>query len=135
MATLNSICKDVMESVDGAVAVGVVDLNSGMVLGIHHKIQGLGQPHLDVIGASSVDILRGRNISSMEEMVSSLVGRKVERTVTEIQMTTTHTYNFLAVLPNKNDSAVVLITDKTTNLGLGWARLRGALPKIEPLCP
>jgi hypothetical protein len=52
-----------------------------------------------------------------------------------LQMTTKGTYHFMAVIPEKPNALVVLVTTKKANLGMGWASVRKALPQLEPLCP
>ena len=50
-------------------------------------------------------------------------------------MTTERTYHFMMVVPEKPDNLVVLITSKSTNLGMGWSAVRRNMTKITPLCP
>lgn len=133
--SLNDVCQELVETVDGAKAVGVVDLHSGMIMGVHHNVPYFTQSYLDAVGAAAVEMLRGRTTSTVEELLSNIRGKKVENTMQEVQMTTPGTYHFISVLPNKPNAAVIMVTDKKTNLGMGWARLRAALPKLEPMCP
>lgn len=41
----------------------------------------------------------------------------------------------MAIIKDKPDYLIVLITSKATNLGMGWAAVRNNMPKIAPLCP
>jgi hypothetical protein len=41
----------------------------------------------------------------------------------------------MAVIPDKPNCPMVLITKTTTNLGMGWNAVRSRRPSISPLCP
>mgnify|MGYP006168217491 CR=1 FL=1 len=135
MASLNDICKGVLEEVDGATGCAVVDLNNGLMLGQAHNVPYFTQTYIDAVAAAAVDMFRGKNISSVEKLLSAQRGEKVERSIKEVQMTTAGTYHFMSVIPGKEDALVVLITTKKANLGMGWSALRRALADIAPLCP
>jgi hypothetical protein len=85
--------------------------------------------------AAAVDMFRGNNVSTVEDMLSSQRGKSAKHSIKEVQMTTDGTYHFMATVPGKENSLLVVITGKKANLGMGWAAVRGALPKIAPLCP
>jgi hypothetical protein len=135
MADISAVCKSVLEDVDGGMACGVVDLNSGLSLGVHHTVPYFTQSYIDAVAAAAVDMFRGKGISGVEKLLSSVRGEEVKNSITEVQMTTKGTYHFMAVLPKKPDTLVVLVTNKKVNLGAGWAAVRKAIPDIEPLCP
>jgi hypothetical protein len=135
MASLNDICKNVLEEVDGATGCAVVDLNNGLMLGHAHNVPYFTQTYIDAVAAAAVDMFRGKNIQSVEKLLTAQRGEKVERTMKEVQMTTAGTYHFMSVVPEKPDALVVLITTKKANLGMGWSALRRALADVAPLCP
>jgi len=135
MASINDVCARVVKDVDGALACGVVDLNTGLMLGVAHSIPYFTQTYLDAVAAGAVDMFRGRGISAVEELLSSVRGTKLEKSVQEMQMTTTGTYHFMSVCPDKQNALVVLITNKKVNIGMGWASLRRELPELSKMCP
>lgn len=135
MASLNDICKNVLEEVDGATGCAVVDLNNGLMLGHAHNVPYFTQTYIDAVAAAAVDMFRGKNIQSVEKLLTAQRGEKVERTMKEVQMTTAGTYHFMSIVPDKPDALVVLITTKKANLGMGWSALRRALADVAPLCP
>jgi hypothetical protein len=67
-------------------------------------------------------------------MLSNIRGSSVSKIIKEIQLTSDNVYHFMAVIPEKPSSMVVLITTRQANLGMGWSTVRTALPKLEPLC-
>ncbi len=135
MAKLDDVLNGVIRDVDGALGCAVVDLNSGLLLGVAHNVPYFTQSYLEAVAAAAVDMLRGKNVLAVESLLSSTRGAKVENSIKEVQMTTDNTLHFMAILPQKPNNLVVLITNRKTNLGMGWSAVRNALPKIAPLCP
>jgi hypothetical protein len=135
MANINDICADIVRNVDSALGCAVVDLSSGLLLGVSHNVPYFTQSYLDAVAAAAVDMLRGRTVSAVEDMIGNMRGTTEKQMIKEIQMTTKNTYHFMAVVPDKPNALVVLITSTKVNLGMGWSNLRQALPKIAPLCP
>ncbi|MFZ2727690.1 MAG: hypothetical protein WAX77_15670 [Methylococcaceae bacterium] len=135
MAKLDDLLQSVIADVDGALGCAVVDLESGLLLGVAHNVPYFTTSYLEAVAAAAVDIMRGKNVRAVESLLSSQRGKPVSKTIKEIQMTTDYTYHFMATVPDKPDALVVLITKKTANLGMGWSSVRRNMPIIGPLCP
>jgi hypothetical protein len=136
MADINDICGEIVQDVDSAVACAVVDLTTGLLLGVDHTIPYFTNSYLDAVAAAAVEMMRGKNIRAIEDMLASMRGgEKQTNLIEEVQMTTKGTYHFMAIIPEKPNALVVLITTKKANLGMGWASVRKALPQLAPLCP
>ncbi|MDQ6953942.1 MAG: hypothetical protein Q9M20_00680 [Mariprofundaceae bacterium] len=133
--SLNDALKTIVNDVDGALGAGVVDLNSGMLLGAQHSVPYFTQSYLDAVGAAAVDLFRGRNISAVYKMLGAQKGDDSVGHIIEMQMTSDNTFHFMIVLKDKPDALLVLITGRKTNLGMGWAAVRNAIPNIAPFCP
>ncbi len=133
--SVNDICKEIVDDVDGALACSVVDLGTGLLIGIHHTVPYFTQSYLDAVAAAAVDMFRGKGVSSVEKLLSQVRGETVEKTFKEIQATTENTLHFMAIVPDKPDALVVLVCKNTTSLGMGWSAVRGAMDKLAPLCP
>jgi hypothetical protein len=133
--SITQTCQDIVDRVDDGLGCAVVDLESGLLLGVYTKVSYLSQSYLDAVAAAAVDMFRGRTVRAVEELLAN--ERKVEpvRMIQEIQMSTERTYHFMTVLPNHKSVLAVLITGRRANLGTGWAALRGSLPKLDALCP
>ncbi len=132
---INEICNGIIRNVDAALGCAVVDLNSGLLLGVSHNVPYFTQSYLDAVAAAAVDMFRGRTISAVEDMLSNMRGSGKLHLIKEIQMTTDNTFHFMMVVPEKPDALVVLITSRKANLGMGWSSVRMAIPKLTPLCP
>ena len=135
MNALTKICKDVVEKVDDGLSVAVVDLDSGLLLGLHNRVAYLSEGYLNAVAAAAVDMFRGRTVRVVEEMLAQHRGVEPQSLIQEVQMTTPGTFHFMIVLPDKPGILAVLITGRRANLGMGWAVLRTHLAAISQECP
>jgi predicted regulator of Ras-like GTPase activity (Roadblock/LC7/MglB family) len=135
MSKLDDLLQEVVKEVDGALGCAVVDLESGLLLGVAHSVPYFTSSYLEAVAAAAVDMIRGKNVRAVEALLSNQRGKPVEKTIKEIQMTTEHTLHFMATVPEKPDALVVLITSKKTNLGMGWSAVRRSMVAVAPLCP
>ncbi|HBL29631.1 MAG TPA: hypothetical protein DD490_22585 [Acidobacteria bacterium] len=135
MGKIDDACKEVVNQVDGAVACGVVDLDTGMLLGIHNASQ-YTQTMNEVVAAATMDMFRGPNIGRIEKMVRSHRGvpENSEHYFQELHVTSTHNFHFAKTIRG-GKAVMMLVTKKTTNIGMGWAQLKAAIPIVEPLVP
>jgi len=135
MGKMDEACKKVVDGVDGAVACGVVDLDTGMLLGIHNSSQ-YTQTLNEVVAAATMDVFRGPNVSKIEQMVRSHRGVPEDggHYFDEIHITSAHNFHFAKTI-KAGKAVVMLVTKKTTNVGMGWANLKRAVPELEPLVP
>ena len=135
MGKIDDACKEVVNKVDGAVACGVVDLDTGMLLGIHNGAQ-YTQTLNEVVAAATMDMFRGANIGRVEQMVRAHRGvpENGEHYFQEVHVTSEHNFHFAKTV-KKGKAVIMLVTKKTTNIGMGWAQLKSAIPTIEPLVP
>lgn len=131
---IETLCQQLCGEIDGALACGVVDLESGMMLGVHHTVPYFSQDYLDAVAAAAVDMFRGRNISRIEQLIAKQRGTTPEHVVEETFMTTKGTFHFMKVVPGKT-SLMVLVTKRSTNQGMGWATVRTFMPDLAPLVP
>jgi hypothetical protein len=135
MGKIDDACREVVNKVDGAVAAGVVDLETGMLLGIHNGAQ-YTQTLNEIVAAACMDLFRGSNIGRIQEMVRSHRGvpENGENYFHEIHVTSEHDFHFAKTL-KKGRAVMMLVTKKSTNIGMGWALLKSMIPTIEPLVP
>jgi hypothetical protein len=126
---LNVICQSVVDDVSDALAVGVVDLNTGMLMGHFHNVPTFTQAYLDAVAAAAVDMFRGKNVRRIEDLLSKVRGKPVKDSFEEIFISSPMTYHFMKLIREKG-ALVVMVTKKTTNQGMGWAALRNAIPDV-----
>ena len=135
MPNLNDICRNMTEDIDYAFAASVIDQDTGLLLGVSHHVDYFTQSFLDAVAAASVELFRGKGVTTIEKMLAEIKGEEIKKTIQEIQFNTDQTYHFMAVVPDKPNVIVVLVTSKKINLGMGWASLRSRLSEIADACP
>lgn len=127
---LQDICEEIMEDVDGALGCALVDLGTGLPLAMTvTSDELLASGAMETLSAAGTDYFRGE----VNHQLQTAMGGDPddEGFVEEIQTTTDETYHFMCVVPGNRQTVLLLITDKTTNLGLGWVAVRRALRRIE----
>jgi len=134
MASVTNVCKEIVESVDGCLATGVVDLSTGMIMGVHHIVPHFTQSYLDTVAASAVDMFRGKSVRQVEKLLSEQRGEALENTFEEVFIASAKVFHFMSVIKEKG-AVVVMVTKKTTIQGMGWSALRNGLPKILNALP
>ena len=135
MTSLNSICQQLYDDVDGSIAVAIVDLSSGMSLSVYHRVGYFDQDYIDLVSAAAVDMFRGKNVNRVEEKLAQQRNKPVTHSIQEVQMTTAGTLHFMVVLPEKPDILALLVTTRKASVGMGWSTLRKAVPEITALLP
>jgi hypothetical protein len=135
MGKIDDACRDVVSKVDGAVACGVVDLDTGMLLGIHNNAQ-YTQTLNEIVAAATMDMFRGSNIGRIEQAVRAHRGvpENGQHYFQEVHVTSQNNYHFAKTIKN-GKAVIMLVTKKTTNIGMGWAQLKSIIPTVEPLVP
>jgi hypothetical protein len=129
MATVSEICRKVVEKTPDALAYGVIDINTGMLIGIHHVVPHFTPEYLDAIAATAVEMFCGRMVKRVEELLGSLRGTPVKDTFEEIFISSSMVYHFMKLIREKQ-IVVVLVTRKNVSQGMGWASLRNTTPDL-----
>ena len=133
--TLNDLLEGMLDQVDEALGVAVVDLNSGLLISVAHNVPYFTQSYLDAVAAAAVDMFRGKTIRNVEELIAQQRGEEPQHHVQEVQMGTTNTHHVMSIVPDKPNALMVLITSKKANLGMAWAAMNSNLRKVAPFCP
>jgi hypothetical protein len=141
VSKIDDSCREVVAGVDGAVACGVVDLASGALLGIHNA-PDCTQPMDQAVAAAATRLFRGGAIGRLAQLVQAPCAAydgfagtgatSTNRCLHEVHVTSEHHYHFAKTICD-GKAAMMLVTRKTTCLGLGWAQLRSAIPHVETL--
>ena len=134
MASTSEVCKGILEKVDDCLAVGVVDLNTGMLMGVHHAVPYFTQAYLDAVAAAAVEMFRGKNVRRVEELLSQQRGEPIKDSFEEIFISSPKVFHFMATIKDKG-AVVVMVTKKTVNQGMGWAAIRNNLASIKGTLP
>ena len=126
---LQRICEETVDDVDGCLGCAVVDLETGLPLAM--EVAGgsvVSQDAMELLAAASVEYFRGPMVWQLQLTVSA--GEPATEFVQEIQTTTEETYNFMSVVPERENTALLLVLDKAENLGLGRISMRQVLRRL-----
>jgi hypothetical protein len=134
MASTSDVCKTIVEKVDDCLALGVVDLNTGMLMGVHHAVPYFTQAYLDAVAAAAVEMFRGKNVRRVEELLSQQRGEAIKDSFEEIFISSPKVFHFMATIKDKG-AVIVMVTKKTVNQGMGWAAVRNNLSTIKATLP
>ncbi len=134
MANTTEVCKSIHEKVDDCLAVGVVDLNTGMLMGVYHSVPYFTQAYLDAVAAAAVEMFRGKNVRRVEELLSQQRGEPIKDSFEEIFISSPKVYHFMTTIKEKG-AVIVMVTKKTVNQGMGWAALRNNVAAIKGTLP
>lgn len=135
MADLNQVCAEIIGAVADGMGCAVIDLESGLLIGVAYNAPDLPTALLDTLAASVVEVFRGRTVAVVEEMLSQYTGTRQSPLLEGLQMTTDKAYVFMSVVQDKPGYLVALAAGKKATLGAGWAAIRSAMPRIKPFCP
>lgn len=134
MASISEVCKTMVESVDDCLAVGVVDLSTGMMMGVHHTVPHFTQAYLDAVAAAAVELFRGKNVRRVEELLSQQRGEEITDSFEEVFVSTIKTFHFMTGITGKG-AVVVMVTKKSANQGMGWSALRNSVGELAAALP
>jgi len=113
------------------VAVGFVDMSTGMLLGVK-TVDSHPQDVLDLVAAATGDLFQGTNVQAIEEMFKRARGvTSSEHYFQEIIAISTNLLHiFLRGRRNKNH-ALVFVCRANANLGMAVIKARMALAGVE----
>ncbi len=131
MVTLDEACENVVKRVNGAIACAVVDLDSGFALG-QHDSERWGEAIREAMATVALEIFRGARVTEVARALREQLhgGEGEEHYFDEVQLTSPDHLYFAMVLPTGR-CALILVTNKTTNVGMGWAQLKSASTEIK----
>ncbi|MCA9650680.1 MAG: hypothetical protein H6712_19385 [Myxococcales bacterium] len=130
--SVESILTRTMNEVPKAVAVGVVDMGTGMLLGVK-TVDSHPQEVLDLVAAATKDLFEGDNVTQIENTFKRVRGIKSdERYFKEIVVMSTNLVHIFARLRQHQDSVAVVVCRTDTNLGLALVKMRGVVASETP---
>jgi hypothetical protein len=135
MPNLTSVLEACLKDTKEALGVAIVDLQSGLLIGVAHNVPYFTETHLDAVAAAAVDLFRGKTVSAVEKVLTGLRGTLVRNMIKEAQITTDGTFHFMVTSSVKPDLLAVLITTRGIDLMSGWVAVRSMLTAAAPFCP
>ena len=134
MTGLDKICSDLLKEVAAVRGVVVVNLKTRHLMAAAYNTAHFDQNYLDTLVEATVDMFQGETVKNANAQLSAQRGEKVDNIIQELQVATGDTCYFMAVIPEKPENVLVLVTGKKTNLGVGWAAVQKTLPRVTAYC-
>ena len=130
---LDKVLADVQQSVPECVAVGLVELNSGMLMGIR-TVDSHPQEIIDLVAAATGDLFQGRNVVTIEQLFRKSRGLPPNDTHHYFREIISISDNLIHVFMRcKSTSEMVLcfVCRVSANLGMVLTKARMGMPKVE----
>lgn len=130
--SLDAELSKVQGSVPECVAVGFVDMTTGMLLGVK-TVDSHPQEVLDLVAAATGEIFQGTNVSAIEKLFKKSRGL-ADDSHHYFQEILIMSDNLIHVFQRcKRNESLVLVTvcRGSANLGMVLTKARGALPGVE----
>lgn len=130
--SLDTALAKIQQNVPECVAVGYVDMSTGMLLGVK-TIDSHPQEVLDLVAAATADLFQGPSVTSIEKLFRKSRGQK-EDAVHYFKEIVVFSENLIHVFMRgkKNaDHAVCLVCRASANIGMVLSKSRIALGDAE----
>jgi hypothetical protein len=123
--SVESTLAKTMSDVPKAVAAGIVDMGSGMLMGV--KTVDEHPPEvLDLVSAATKDLFEGDNVTAIEDTFKRIRGVQTsQRYFQEIVVVSTNLVHVFARLKSNQAMVLVVVCRADTNLGLALMKMRG----------
>lgn len=133
---IQTICYDVVRETDGALGCLLIDLNTGLVIASAHR-PGMvpDEAGLATVLRSGSGMFRGALIEQFVQALSTDGRASARSFVREVQLSTQHSFQFMGALPNWDDGMILLVTERTISLGIGWMAIHRAQQQFEDSRP
>ncbi|MCB1056241.1 MAG: hypothetical protein KDD11_12140 [Acidobacteria bacterium] len=121
----DDIIKTAMSEVPKAVAAGLVDMGSGMMLSIK-TVDSHPQSVLDILAPATKEMFEGDMVLSIEKLFKQARGvDSDERYFQEILVSSTHLWHYFGRLKSNPQIVLAVVTRGDVNLGLLVVKARG----------
>jgi hypothetical protein len=130
--SLDNGLQSMMAAVPECVAVGYVDMSTGMLLGVK-TTDSHPQEVLDLVSAATADLFQGSNVVAIEKMFKKSRGLPDDgahyfKEIIVFSDNLLHVFMRCKVI---TDHAVVIVCRKSANIGMVLAKSRMSLSGVE----
>lgn len=116
--------KAAISEVPKAVAAGLVDMDSGMLLAVK-TVDSHPQAVLDLVASGTHDLFQGPNVINIENTFKQIRGVSTkEHYFQEIIISSTNLWHFFGRLKNQPSVVLIVVTRQDVNLGLVLMKAR-----------
>ena len=130
--SLDKALTEVQASVPECVAVGFVDMKTGMLMGIR-TVDSHPQEVIDLVAAATGDLFQGTNVATIESMFKKIRGLADDdhHYFQEVIVISDNLIHVFQRCKRSEDMVLVTVCRVSANLGMVLTKARMALPKVE----
>ena len=130
--SLDSAINELQRSIPECVAVGVVDMRTGMLLGVR-TVDSHPQEVLDLVAAATGDLYQGANVSAIEAAFrkSRGVADDGHHYFQEIIVLSDNLIHVFQRLKRNREVVVTCVVRASANLGMVLTKARLGAPKVD----
>ena len=130
--SLDTALTKAQQSVPECVAVGYVDMSTGMLLGVK-TVDSHPQEVLDLVAAATADLFQGQSVTSIEKLFRKSRGQTEDGNhyFREIVVFSENLLHIFIRAKKKTDQAVVFVCRASANIGMVLTKSRGSIGDIE----
>lgn len=131
MSNLDNMLQKAVTSVPDCIAVGYVDLASGMLLGIK-SVDSHPSQVIELLAAATADLFQGPNVQTIEKLFRSSRGIP-ENGMHYFQEIIVNSDNLIHIFlrGKKQQQVATFVCRKGANLGMVLTKARMAMPELE----
>lgn len=129
---IDTALSQVQKSVPECVAVGFVDIKTGMLLSVK-TIDSHPREVLDLVAAATGDLFQGSNVSAIETLFKKIRGVKDDghHYFQEIIVMSDNLIHVFLRAKKNEDMVLVVVCRANANLGMVLSKVRVSLPSVE----
>jgi hypothetical protein len=130
--SLDSAIAETVKAVPDAVACGLVDMSTGMLIGVK-TVDSHPQEVLDLVAAATSDLFQGSNVSAIEKLFKKARGTANDdrHYFQEIVVLSDNLIHVFLRGKKSQGQVTVVVTRASANLGMVLTKSRQAAAKIE----
>ena len=130
---MHNACAKILDEVDGALGCIVIDMETGLTVAAK-SLPGrtMQSSTVNLVSAISTNMFCGKLIKQFEQALNRPQAPS-PGFVREVQMTTESTNQFMAAIPGWDWGLLVLVTDQTVSLGMGWMAVHRGIARLGEL--
>ena len=127
---LQSVCRDVMDDVDGSLGCVLTDLETGLPLAAEYRAGTvMNADTITLVCYVGIELFRGKLVRNFERSLSrNRAGSG--GFVREVQLTTSNTYQFMSSVPGWEQVVFILVTNRNVSLGMGLLAVHDAVGRL-----
>jgi len=131
MPNLDEMVLKALKEVPKAVASGVVDMDSGMLLAVK-TTESHPQEVLDFVSAATKEMFEGENVTIVENIFKKVRGvTSNERYFKEIVVFSKNLIHYFGRCPNNERVVMVIVTSMDANIGMVLMKSRSIVKELK----